>query len=111
MKTFKPPTWLIVVLAIVICFVPQCAGQITDINREQQGCERLNEVRVQLYTTLDIAATLVKDNENLVAAFRRQQRELIRSTETFAVETGSVTVDCEEAYPQPFPINYIDEWN
>ena len=101
-------------LIIAACFfavlMPVYIISVSDVNREVDGCERLNTVRTQLYSTLGIAIDLVDSNDELVQQYQNQQTRLVTSVEEYADEStaNSVDVDCKEAYPKPFPINEFD---
>lgn len=97
---------IIILLILVALWVPLYIVQVTDINREQDGCERLNTVRYQLYSTLEIAADLVRDNDALVAGFKAEQESLELSVTKYDDDTTSnpVDINCDEAYPKPWPL-------
>lgn len=97
----------IVIIALIIAavWIPLYIIQYSDINRERYGCDRLNVVRTQLYSTIVIATNLVKENPPLVEKFIGQQENLIASVKMYEDEStkNPVDIDCDNAYPAPVP--------
>lgn len=96
---------LLAIAILLAIWAPVYIISIGDIEREKDGCERLNTVREQLYDTLSIAIDLVQENPQLVAEFQKQQIELVNSVKIYAdpFTDNPVDVNCSEAYPKPFP--------
>lgn len=110
MKKFK---WLaIIFIAVFAIYFPVYLIQISDVNRERDGCERLNVLRVQVY---DIVATVVnapapppsqrteRFNE-ILELYKITLNHLVSSASEYAIKEGSVRVDCSQAYKQPWPL-------
>lgn len=107
---------IIVVILLIVFFLPYYITAFVDRNHNVQSCERSNVVRVGLDKFLDSAikarqtssqttsGTEEKENDLRAAKqYRKIQVALQNSSTNYAPYKGAVIVDCQEAFPEPFP--------
>lgn len=96
---------IIIFLGVFVAIgVPLFITQLRDIDREKQGCERLNVVRTELYNTINTAEQLTQTPETKQIFL--QQKEILEASVSLYPKTSTenpVDIDCSEAYPYPFP--------
>jgi hypothetical protein len=108
---------ILAVIAFAI-WVPYFSGAKRDIEHQRKGCERQNVIRFELHK---LVSEIVEDSDRLQAEAKdkaesnyiRLQIEkyietrdnLYASTRDYPAGKDSVNIDCEAAYPYPFPLS------
>lgn len=112
---------VIIIAAFLIVFVPSFVQNVNLRNNQVTACERSNEgirrplfkfltdakkVRqAQVYTT---TGTERQINKEAVRDYSNDISLMVEAVDDVAITPGEPFVDCDEAYPPPFPLSLFE---